>query len=238
LAEGRVNSSNDIVAALSARVAELSKRVTQLQADLEVAQRRVAIIEEYDATAQEALASALRAAYEIRERAETTASQILEQAREERRMLLKEIERLREEHDQLQDDIAHQRRGAIAPLGRPMATDTSPSDLRAAASDALRGLFEELIDEYRRAPMSPPQRATPTAEPRVEERPTVAPRADEWPMDVPHVTEQPITQEPLEYAEPAVAERPIVEEPLVAQEPFEDEEPASRGARATGSRAA
>jgi len=98
--------SNDIVTALSSRVAELSKRVTQLQADLEAAQRRVAIIEEYDATAQEALASALRAAYEIRERAEATASQILEQAREERRMLLKEIERLREEHDQLQDDIA------------------------------------------------------------------------------------------------------------------------------------
>ncbi len=70
LAEGRVNSSNDIVTALSLRVAELSKRVTQLQADLDAAQRRVAIIEEYDATAQEALASALRAAYEIRERAE------------------------------------------------------------------------------------------------------------------------------------------------------------------------
>ena len=51
LAEGRVNSSNDIVTALSSRVAELSKRVTQLQADLEAAQRRVAIIEEYDATA-------------------------------------------------------------------------------------------------------------------------------------------------------------------------------------------
>jgi uncharacterized coiled-coil protein SlyX len=58
LAEGRVNSSNDIVAALSLRVAELAKKVTQLQADLEAAQRRVGIYEEYDATAQEALASA------------------------------------------------------------------------------------------------------------------------------------------------------------------------------------
>lgn len=137
MAEGRVNSSNDIVAALSARVAELAKRVTQLQADLEVAQRRAAIYEEYDATAQEALASALRAAYDIRERAETTASQILEQAREERRMLLKEIERLREDHDQLQDDIAQQRRGAIAPVGRQVAADASPSDMRVAASEAL-----------------------------------------------------------------------------------------------------
>jgi predicted nucleic acid-binding Zn-ribbon protein len=122
LAEGRVNSSNDIVAALSARVAELAKRVTQLQADLEVAQRRAAIYEEYDATAQEALASALRAAYEIRERAETTASQILEQAREERRMLLKEIERLREDTTSCRTTS----RSSVAARSRPLVGPSPP----------------------------------------------------------------------------------------------------------------
>ncbi|MEP6694321.1 MAG: hypothetical protein ABJB39_06740, partial [Chloroflexota bacterium] len=213
-----MNSSNDIVAALSARVAELAKRVTQLQADLEVAQRRAAIYEEYDATAQEALASALRAAYDIRERAETTASQILEQAREERRMLLKEIERLREDHDQLQDDIARLRRGALAPLGRPVAADASAPDLRAAASDALRGLFEELIDEYRRAPTPPVERAAPFTSPRA------APRIEEpWrPADEP-VAAAPETNIERDVA-PEVAGAPAALEPI-AQEPFEDEEP-------------
>ncbi|MEK7864027.1 MAG: hypothetical protein AAB295_12315, partial [Chloroflexota bacterium] len=152
-----MTGSNDVIATLSARVSELSKRVALLQSELETAQKRAAIYEEHDSTIQDALSGALRAAYTIRERAETTAEQILEQAREERRMLLKEIERLREERDAIQEEIAERRRSGIAQVApRPLASDAAASELRAVASEALRGLFQEIVDDIRSAPRQAP----------------------------------------------------------------------------------
>ena len=55
------------------------------------------------------MAGTLRAAHQIRARAEAAAQQILEQAREERKLLLKEIDRLRDERDGLVDEIASTR---------------------------------------------------------------------------------------------------------------------------------
>ncbi|MDO8506188.1 MAG: DivIVA domain-containing protein, partial [Candidatus Limnocylindria bacterium] len=157
--EGRVHGGDDIIATLSGRVTELSKRVALLQAELESATKRVAIYEEHDSTIQEALSGALRAAYQIRERAETTAEQILDQAREERRMLLKEIERLREERDSVQDEIATQRRSGIGPVAsRSLTSDSVASELRSVASEALKGLFQEIVDDMRK---SEPTRAAP-----------------------------------------------------------------------------
>ncbi len=148
-----MNGSDDVIATLSARVSELSKRVAILQAELEAAQRRVGIYEEHDATIQEAISGALRAAYSIRERAETTAGQILEQAREERRLLLKEIDRLREERDALENEIATHRRSGIAAVSpRPLSSDAAAAELRAVASEALRGLFQEIVDDIKAAP--------------------------------------------------------------------------------------
>ena len=152
-----MTGSNDVIATLSARVSELSKRVALLQAELEAAQKRAAIYEEHDSTIQEAVSGALRAAYTIRERAETTAAQILEQAREERRMLLKEIERLRDERDALQEEIAERRRSGIAAVApRPLSSDAAASELRAVASEALRGLFQEIVEDMRAAPRPAP----------------------------------------------------------------------------------
>ena len=150
--EGRVHGGEDIIATLSGRVSELSKRVALLQAELESATKRVAIYEENDSTIQDALSTALRAAYQIRERAEVTASQILEQAREERRMLLKEIERLRDDRDTLQDEIATQRRSGLAAVAaRPLSSDNVASELRSVASEALKGLFQEIVEDIRSA---------------------------------------------------------------------------------------
>lgn len=148
-----MNGSDDVIATLSARVSELSRRVAILQAELEAAQKRVGIYEEHDATIQDAISGALRAAYTIRERAETTAGQILEQAREERRLLLKEIDRLREEREALENEIATHRRSGIAAVApRPLSTDAAAAELRAVASEALRGLFQEIVDDIKAAP--------------------------------------------------------------------------------------
>ncbi len=174
MADGRVSSADDIIATLSARVSDLGKRVAVLQAELESAQRRIAVYEEHDSTIQDALSGALRAAYQIRERAETTAAQILEQAREQRRLLLTEIERLRDERDQLENEIAERRRGGIAAVApRPITTDAAASEIRQLASEALRGLFQEIVDDIRAAP-----RPAPAAPPPAPERPPVAPAAE------------------------------------------------------------
>lgn len=168
-----MNGSDDVIATLSSRVSELSKRVALLQAELEAAQKRVAVYEEHDATIQDAISGALRAAYTIRERAETTAGQILEQAREERRLLLKEIERLREERDSLENEIATHRRSGIAAVApRPLSTDSAAAELRAVASEALRGLFQEIVDDMRAAP---PSHAPSAPIPAAPERPAAAP---------------------------------------------------------------
>jgi hypothetical protein len=200
LAEGRLNASDDIIATLSGRVSELSKRVALLQAELESSTKRLAIYEEHDSTIQDALSSALRAAYQIRERAETTAGQILEQSREERRMLLKEIERLRDERDQLQDEIATQRRSGIAAVApRPLSSDAATQELRAVASEALKGLFQEIVDDMRsvQRPAAAPRAPEPTyrEEPRREEpRPAPAPQRVTEPAPPPAARVEPAPQ--------------------------------------------
>src|SRR5437879_9240490 len=111
-----LGAAGDIIVALSDRVSELTKRVGSLESELDAARKRVAVYEEFDATVRDALSGALRAAHEIRARAENAAQQILEQARDERKMLIKEIERLREERDGLVDEIASNRRSGCSAL--------------------------------------------------------------------------------------------------------------------------
>src|SRR5207248_835371 len=108
---------------------------------------------------RDALSGALRAAHEIRARAENAAQQILEQARDERKMLIKEIERLREERDSLADEIASNRRSGFSALRGPRreaavpqekASEETTPDSRALAADALRGAITELLEDTRR----------------------------------------------------------------------------------------
>lgn len=232
-----MSASDDVIATLSSRVSELSKRVALLETELEAAQKRVAIYEEHDQTIQDALSGALKAAYTIRERAETTAAQLLEQAREERRVLLKEIERLRDERDQLQNDIADQRRSGIAAVTpRPLTSDSAAQELRAVASEALRGLFQEIVDDMRSAPRatapepplpSPPQASAPAraAEPTPE-------------------VQQPSSETPASAPSPAPTQRSAEASPTyefmkqVKRPTLTEEEPAAPAAHAATSETA
>ena len=152
-----LGASGDIIGALSDRVSELTKRVATLESELDAARKRVTVYEEFDATVRDALAGALRAAHQIRARAENAAQQILEQAREERKMLLKEIERLREERDGLVDEIASTRRSGFSALRGPRReaaaerpVEETAADARQQAAEALRGVFTELLEDIRR----------------------------------------------------------------------------------------
>ncbi len=221
MAEGRITGSEDVIRTLSERVTELSKRVTYLQAELDAAQKRVAIYEEFDATLQDALSGALNAAHQIRERAETTASQILEQAREERRLLLNEIERLRDERDRLQEEIAEARRGGLRTIvPRAQAArdpEATQAELRLVATEALRGIFQELVDDLRRVIPPAPEPTLPAAAyeappPRAEvpvyEPPAPEPLYEEPPPATAATIFEPPT-EPVYEAPP----RPVYEAP-------------------------
>ena len=185
MAEDERRAGGELVAALSQRVRELQFRVAGLEADLAAAQKRVTVYEGFDATVQEAITAALRAAYDIRERADQGAEQVLEQAREERRELLLEIGRLRAERDDLQAEVEHRRVEkrreslTVAPppaAAPPRAASAAPADsqLRLAATEALRGVFKELVEEMRRATPAPPAPVAPSPPPAVTTPPAVA----------------------------------------------------------------
>lgn len=168
-------AADDVLGALSGRVRELQSKVASLQSDLDEAQRRLATYEEFDETIQEALTGALRAAYEIRRRSEEAGTQILEQAREERRVLMKEVQRLREERDALQEEIAKLRRGGIAPVARA-PEPTSAADLRAVAAEAMKSIFEDIVQEMRGRVAEQPRRVEARPEPKAEPEPRAEPK--------------------------------------------------------------
>ena len=230
--DNRVNASDDVIGALSERVADLSKRVNTLQAELEAAQKRLAVYDEFDSTVREAMNGALRAAYQIRERAETTANQILEQAREERRLLLKEVERLREERDALVDEVARARRGGIAAVaprsgGPGLASEASvptaseqvsASELRALATEALRSMFKEIVHDFSReaaatAAPSPPVAAQPAPQPAPAPAPQPAAQVIPTPPPTPEpVAERVVEPAPAPTAPPAAAAAAAIED--------------------------
>src|SRR3989442_8666284 len=165
---GGGGAADEVLGALSGRVRELQTKLSTLQSELDDSQHRLATYGEFDTTLQDALAGALRAAHDIRTRAEETAGQILEQAREERRVLMKEVQRLRDERDQLQEDIATLRRGGIAAVPPPAPPVEAPpaADLKAVAAEAMRSVFDEIVQEMRgraapAAPAAPPGAPAP-----------------------------------------------------------------------------
>ena len=226
-------AADDVLVALTQRVRELQSKVASLQGELDESQRRLATYEDFDSQIQDALSSALKAAYEIRSRAEDTANQILDQGREERRILMKEVQRLRDERDSLQDEIATLRRGGLAPVPRPAPVVETPSasELRAAAADAMRSVFDEILAEMRsRAAAPPPQFAPPPpslpaapepytspAPPAAQYVPPVAPPTPQYVAPAaPPVRQTPpavAPQAPAVREIPAARETPIMREP-------------------------
>jgi hypothetical protein len=191
------------------------------------------VYDEFDSTVQEAMNGALRAAYQIRERAETTANQILEQAREERRLLLKEVERLREERDALVDEVARARRGGIAAVAprsggpgvaseasAPTASElVSASELRALATEALRSMFKEIVHDFSREAAAattappPPVAAQPAPQPAPEPAPRPAAQVIPAPLPPPEpVAERVVEPAPAPAAPPAAAAAAAIED--------------------------
>lgn len=201
--------ADDLIGALTSRVRELSLRVATLESELDAAQRRVRVYEEFDQTIQDAMASALRSAFTVRQQAEQTASAIVDDARAQRSALLGEIEQLRAERERVQREVADARLTRDA-VHQPSAPTTAAglipmSEMRLAASEALRGVFKELVDEIRSAPPPPPQ----AQQPRSASAP--APRVvDPVPPPPPARAELPPRYAPAEQGSPIRPPEPIL----------------------------
>jgi hypothetical protein len=176
-------------------VHELETALASIQADLEKEQRRLASYSDFDANLDDAAANAYRKANAIRSRAQQEANVVLERAVNERRMLLSEVERLRQERDELEDEIASLHRGGLAAVPMPVASSIEPADaqpsfdIKAAVAQEMRAMLAALIEEVRarpaptRAPTAaaappepPPAPAVAMAAPPTE---TIAPILDE-----------------------------------------------------------
>src|SRR5437870_5501383 len=156
-----------MIGSLAARVRELSLRVAQLEGELEAARRRVAGYEDFDAQVQDSLSAALRAANQIRERAHVTAQALAEEARAQWPGTVTELDATRLERDALRRAIEDASASAPSRATEAPAPAFPMSEMRVAATEALRGVFKELVAEIRAT--------TPTAQSVPSPQPASAP---------------------------------------------------------------
>ena len=155
-----------MVGSLAAQVRELSLRVADLEGQIAAARKRIAVYEDFDSQVQDSLAAALRAAGEIRARAQVSAEAMAEEARAKRTADTGALDALRIERDALRRVIE-----TASKTPRPRAAAApSPvvfpaSEMRTAAADALRGVFKELVAELRAVAPAPAPPAAPTPPP-------------------------------------------------------------------------
>ena len=148
-------AADDMIGSLAARVRELSLRVAQLEGELEAARRRIAVYEDFDAQVQDSLSAALRAANQIRERAHVTAQALAEEARAQRPATATELDATRLERDALRRAIEDASASAPSRATAAPAATFPMSEMRVAATEALRGVFKELVAEIRAMPDAP-----------------------------------------------------------------------------------
>jgi len=144
-------AADDMIGSLAARVRELSLRVAQLEGELEAARRRIGVYEDFDAQVQDSLSAALRAANQIRERAHVTAEALAQEARAQRPGTATELDAIRLERDALRRVIDDASSGAPSRAAASPAPSFPMSEMRVAATEALRGVFKELVAEIRAA---------------------------------------------------------------------------------------
>src|SRR5439155_10324184 len=170
-----------------------------MQADLDSEQTRLATYSEADPSLSEALSDGYRSADAIGRRARTDADQVLKRAVDERRTLAREIQRLRDERESLQDEIASLHRGemVVVPTTQPEARPSH--DLQTAVMEEMRVLLVELVRDLRAGPVvSAPTRPPVLSEPRTEIVPEALVREPPTTI-VEHVDElvRPIRSEPI-----------------------------------------
>ena len=140
-----------MIGSLATRVRELSLRVADLEGQLEASRKRVSVYEDFDNQVQDSLSSALRAANQIRERAKVTAEAIAQEARALRHADTRELDALKVERDALRRAVDA---ASMSIASRGSSSATGPvvfpmSEMRTAATEALRGVFQELVAEIR-----------------------------------------------------------------------------------------
>lgn len=203
-----------MIGSLATRVRELSLRVAQLEGELEAARRRVAVYEDFDAQVQDSLSAALRASNQIRERARVSAEAIAEEARAQRPAAVAELDAMRIERDTLRRAIEEASASGTPRPSAPVPTSFPMSEMRTAATEALRGVFKELVDEIRAATPQPP---AAVQMPVVQARPPASRSAVQTPGPAPARPDNspaPPAPPPVHQAPPA--QRPSSPEPVPA----------------------
>ncbi len=208
-------AAGETIPALTERALELETQLASVQADLAKEQRRLASYSDFDVVLNDAVASAYRKADTIRSRAQSEANAILERAVSERRLLQKEVDRLRQERDELQDEISSLRRGELAVMPAAIEPDAGgPAfDLGTAVAEEMRAMLTALLEEVRGRP-GPSQAValaapTETAEPILNEPveqllPELSPATEIESEDILAETSLPIVEEHVEeFRKPA-----------------------------------
>ncbi len=207
-----------MIGSLATQVRQLSLRVAELEGLLEAARKRIAVYEDFDTQVQDSLSAALRAANQIRERAKVTAEAITQEARALRTPPVEELEATRIERDALRRAIDGAQAGAPSHAASPSAGAAvfQMSEMRTAATEALRGVFKELVDEIRATSSAP----TTASGPQVYERRAPAPAETYTPPPSGYNPPAPEPQ-PHSSARPIVERRqavpPVVEDVDVAR---------------------
>ena len=187
---------DDMIGSLATQVRELSLRVAELEGQLEAARKRVAVYENFDAQVQDSLSAALRAANQIRERAHVSADAMAQEARARRSSDTQALEAIRIERDALRRAI--EAASSTVPSRLWTAAPAAPfpmSEMRTAATEALRGVFKELVAEIRAA--------TPVAETVLPQAPApTRPANSPPPLAQPQTYQMPAAQPPVSSAPP------------------------------------
>ncbi|MDP9319931.1 MAG: hypothetical protein M3P16_02410 [Chloroflexota bacterium] len=205
-------TADGVIGSLATRVRELSLRVAHLEGELEAARRRIAVYEDFDTQVQDQLSAALRAANQIRERARLSAEAMAAEVRTQPQPDPAELDAMRIERDTLRHVIEEASstpslRATAAPATVPM------SEMRTAATEALRGVFKELVDEIRSS--------TPSPQPPVQPAAQMHAAAPARPVEPP----APAAPPPIDHAPPAEppsspAPEPAMEMTAAAPAPY------------------
>ncbi len=208
-------AANDILPALTRRIAELEEELASAQADLAAEQRRLATYAESDRSLDQAAAGGYRSADTVLRHAGAEADEVLSSAVHERRLLVSEVQRLRKERDELQDEVESLRRGELRAVSQAVEVEAPLAfDLQTAIAEEMRVLLVEIVADFRSRIAAPPPPVAdveiappPILEKTVEVVQTVPPHADAIETDgslVEHVddlvraTSEPIVDEYVE----------------------------------------
>ena len=197
-------AADDMIGSLATQVRQLSLRVAELEGELEAARKRIAVYEDFDTQVQDSLSAALRAANQIRERARVSAEALAQEARAARPADVQETDALRIERDALRRAIESAQTSTPSRAPTPAAAPVFPmSEMRTAATEALRGVFKELVAEIRAttsAVEAPAARSAPVPQAATRPAPLTAPVAPQ--PATPSSWERPAPPPPQPYSPP------------------------------------